>query len=149
MAYMNQEKKSKISAAVAAVVAQHPEYGLSYTLSVHNHSTIVMTIKTAAVDLIGHIADHIATLRVFGQEPSAEYVASIRADGYRDVNVFHLDNQFPDADMGLMIALVKALDTGNWNRSDLQSDYFDVGHYVTLHIGRWNKPFQIKQAKAV
>lgn len=29
----------------------------------------------------------------------------------------------------------------NFDHSDIQSDYFHVNFYLSLHIGRWNKPF--------
>jgi hypothetical protein len=32
---------------------------------------------------------------------------------------------------------------GNHDRSDIQSDYFDVGWYVDINIGRWNKPYAL------
>jgi hypothetical protein len=34
------------------------------------------------------------------------------------------------------------MNTGNWNRSDIMTDYFDVGHYIDLTFGTWDKPFQ-------
>lgn len=34
----------------------------------------------------------------------------------------------------------------NYNRSDLMTDYFDVGWYVNISQGKWDKPFkQIKK----
>jgi hypothetical protein len=30
---------------------------------------------------------------------------------------------------------------GNHNRSDIMSDYHDVGWYVDINIGQWNKPY--------
>src|SRR5690606_40972107 len=44
----------------------------------------------------------------------------------------------------VMERIVAALNTGNWDRSDIQTDYFDVGHYVDLRIGTWDKPFVYK-----
>ena len=32
----------------------------------------------------------------------------------------------------------------NWDRSDIQTDYFDVNYYFHLAIGKWNKPYQKK-----
>lgn len=32
----------------------------------------------------------------------------------------------------------------NHNRSDSQTDYFDVGHYTSINLGSWNKPFVVK-----
>lgn len=31
---------------------------------------------------------------------------------------------------------------GNWNNSIAQIDYFDVGWYVDLNIGRWDREFE-------
>jgi hypothetical protein len=36
-----------------------------------------------------------------------------------------------------------ALNLENHDHSDIQSDYFDVGHYVELRIGAWKRPFVI------
>ena len=37
-----------------------------------------------------------------------------------------------------------ALNIDNHNRSDSQTDYFDVGHYTSINLGSWNKPFVVK-----
>jgi len=46
-----------------------------------------------------------------------------------------------------MRAIIKALNLDNYDRSDSMTDYFDVGHYVNINIGRWNKPFVFTGAK--
>ncbi len=35
-----------------------------------------------------------------------------------------------------------AMNAGNWDRSDAQVDYFDVGWYAEICLGRWDRPFQ-------
>jgi hypothetical protein len=30
--------------------------------------------------------------------------------------------------------------TGNHDRSDSQTDYFDVGWYIEIQFGQWDKP---------
>ena len=47
---MNQEKKSKIAAAIKPVLKK---YGLKATLSVHNHSSICVNIKSGPIDFGG------------------------------------------------------------------------------------------------
>jgi hypothetical protein len=32
----------------------------------------------------------------------------------------------------------------NWDNSDISADYFDVNYYFNLHVGKWNKYFQVK-----
>jgi hypothetical protein len=50
MAYMNQEKKARIAAAIKPVFKK---YGLKATLSVHNHSSICVNIKSGPIDFGG------------------------------------------------------------------------------------------------
>lgn len=122
MAYMNQEKKAKIAAALKPVVPA----GWKYTLAVRNHSTIVMTISEAPFDLIA----------AFGSRREGATHISVNKYHFRS----HLDDQCV-ADV--FEKIFAALDTDNHDNSDIQVDYFDVGHYVDLEIGRWSKPFKV------
>lgn len=125
MAYMNQEKKAKIAEALKKVMPR----GWKYTLRVRDYSTIVCTIRQAPVDLMAAVARN-------------EYN---RDDTYFTVNTYHVRNYFEDEYVAdVMERIVAALNTGNWDRSDTQTDYFDVGHYVDLRIGSWDKPFVYK-----
>lgn len=33
----------------------------------------------------------------------------------------------------------------NYNDSDIQTDYFDVNFYLSLNIGKWNKPYVLER----
>jgi hypothetical protein len=35
------------------------------------------------------------------------------------------------------------LNTDNFDESDSMTDYFHVGHYISISIGDWNKPFTL------
>jgi hypothetical protein len=35
------------------------------------------------------------------------------------------------------------MNTGNWDESDIQTDYFNVGWYVDVKIGSWQKPYKV------
>lgn len=39
------------------------------------------------------------------------------------------------------------LDSLNYDHSDPMRDYFDVGFYAHIDIGKWDKPFKLKGAK--
>jgi hypothetical protein len=32
---------------------------------------------------------------------------------------------------------------GNHDRSDSMTDYFDVGWYISINVGKWNKPYEM------
>ena len=35
-----------------------------------------------------------------------------------------------------------AMNVGNWDNSDIMTDYFDVGWYTEIKIGKWDKPYE-------
>ena len=124
MAYMSQEHKKQIASALKAVVPK----SWKYSLAVRNHSSIVMTIRSADIDLIAlHANKHSEDMK------------------YLDLNHYYLDRAYDGVVLKQMEAILKILNLGNYDNSDVQSDYFDVGHYVHLHIGSWDKPFQVTQ----
>lgn len=50
MAYMSQEKKAKIAAKLKQVIP----HDWKYSLAVHHHSTIILRISAAPVDLVAN-----------------------------------------------------------------------------------------------
>ena len=52
MAYMNQTKKQTIAAKVKPILAK---YGMKGSLSVRNHSTIVLKLTAGPIDFIGDL----------------------------------------------------------------------------------------------
>ena len=40
-----------------------------------------------------------------------------------------------------MAAAFKIANKDNWDKSDIQTDYFNVNYYLHLAIGKWDKPF--------
>lgn len=136
MAYMNQEKKKVIAAALKAVVPA----GWKYSLAVRNHSTLVMTIKSAPVDLLGEALTTV--LEGNGLRDPEQFVRYHNEKGYIDVNTYHPHHYFKDS-LPVIESIIAALNTNNHNNSDIQSDYFDVGHYIDLNIGTWEVPFRV------
>lgn len=131
MAYVSQELKAKIATALKPLIPA----GWKTTLSVHNHSTIVLTIWSAPVDLLAEIQrKRNARCKSEGREPCS-------MDGCAQVNEYYLDAQF-DESLEVFEKIKGALNIDNWDHSDSQTDYFDVGHYISIEIGRWNKAFQ-------
>ena len=121
MAYMNQEKKAIIAAALKKVMPKDWKYSLRC-----DRYSITCTISAAPVDLIKlNAGDHYDT-----------------ANGYLQLNKYYMHQWCTDkAVADALVAIRTAMDTGNWDRSDIMTDYFDVGHYVHIHVGRWDKPF--------
>jgi hypothetical protein len=125
MAYMSQEKKSKIAPAVKAILKKYKVKG---SLSVRNHMSLVLTIKEGSVDFYSD----------YGTTPES------RKDAEKfgiQVNPYWYQDHFVGQSKKFLEEVIPAMNSGNHNNSDVQSDYFDVGWYIDVNIGKWNKPY--------
>lgn len=133
MAYMNQERKAQISAMLKPVLKK---YGVKGTLRVDNHSTITLNIKAGSVDFIQNYLDSFPV--------SAEQSKHITEKQYLDVNPYWYRDHFSGKAKSFLKEAMSALQGAGWyDRSDIQTDYFDIAYYVGISIGQWNKPYQV------
>lgn len=133
MAYVSQELKKSLAPAIKAVCKK---YGVKASLAVRNHSTLCLNIKSGTIDFIGNAnevcgADHYQVSRGFTPNKS----------GYDNVNVYHYKNHYSGKALKFLSEVVSLMNNGNHDNSDIQTDYFDVGWYVDVNIGKWNKPY--------
>ena len=134
MAYMNQERKAKLAANLKKVVPK----GWKYSLAVDNYSTIVMTISEAPVDIL----EAMYQFKLKNPRHAGRFEPIEKRD-HASVNPYWLDTQFEGVLLVTFKDILEALNDGNHNRSDIMSDYHDVGWYVNVNIGKWNKPFKV------
>ena len=116
MAYMNQDKKKVIAAAMKPVLKK---FGLKATLSVRNHSSISLNIKSGPIDFGG---DRI------------------------QVNPYWLEDNYKDRPKALaaLQAIKTALKAADYyDRSDAMTDYFDTAYYFHINVGKWDKPYEL------
>ena len=133
MAYFSQEKKAKIAPKVAALLKK---YNLKGSLSVRHHSTVVLTVKSGTIDFIGNF-NQVAGNRSAGLENFRPATDSV------DVNPYWYHEHFDGKARKFLKDVFAVLNEGNHNNSDIQSDYFDVGHYVDVNIGKWDQPYAL------
>lgn len=128
MAYMNQKMKSDLQPKVAEILNK---YHMKGRLSVRNHSTLVLKIKSGKLDMLTDCARTCA----------ASYGGKQEVKTCVNVNPYHVDRQHSGRCLQFLKEVLAAMNTGNWDRSDVQVDYFDKGWYVEIQIGTWDKPY--------
>jgi hypothetical protein len=134
MAYMNQERKAKITSALKPVLAK---YGVKGTLSVRNHMTITLTVKSGPIDFIANSNrvcgnDHYQVARGF--RPNA--------NGYDQVNPYWFQDHYDGDARAFLTEAFAALKAADYyDNSDAMTDYFDTAYYYDLNIGRWDRPY--------
>jgi hypothetical protein len=131
MAYMNQEKKKILKAGIDKVLKP---LGFKYSVGVNNHSTIVLNIWKGPVDFISIYKE-----KVLDEHPE---FGAWEPDNYINVNPYHYERSFSGQALDIISHLMTELNKLNYDRSDIQTDYFDVGYYVDINIGNWNKPYE-------
>ena len=112
MAYVNQEKKAKIAANLKPILKK---YGMKGSLSIHHHSSIVLTLRSGVID--------------FGNDRE-------------QVNTYWINDHYTGVARDFLNEAVAALKSADWyDESNAQVDYFNTAYYVNINVGKWNQPY--------
>lgn len=122
MAYVSNETKSAVLAALKPVFKQ---YGIKATVS-KGPGSYSLHVNIAAGDID------------FGTT-------------YQQVNIYHIaSNHSGVAKEFLEKVLQTVKQAGEWyDESDAMTDYFNTAFYISINIGRWNKPYKCSKHNAL
>ena len=137
MAYMNQERKAKITKMLKPILAKYKVKG---SLSVRNHSTIVLTLKSGAIDFIGN------SNRVCGNDfYQVQRGFKPTTSGYDQVNPYWFQDHYDGDAKAFLTEAFKALKSADWyDETNAMIDYFNIAYYVDVNIGKWNSPYIVQ-----
>ena len=115
MAYMDQELKKRLALKIKPILKK---YDIKGTLSVRHYYELVLTLKSGSIDF--------------------------QADS---INTYQYQNHFADNTKALefLNELIPAMNDENYDNSDIMTDYFDVGYYISVNVGRYDKPYVIQK----
>ena len=137
MAYMNQERKQERAPAIKAILKK---YNVKGSLAVRNHSTLVLNLKAGSIDFIAN------SNRVCGENYyQVAQGFKPNTSGYSQINPYHFEKHYDGEALSFLKEVHEVMNDGNHDRSDMQSDYFDVGWYSDVNIGQWNKPYILEK----
>jgi len=134
MAYMSQENKKMIAPQIKQVLKK---YNMKASISVSHSSSLVVTLKEGELDIIGNLI----------AKGNTNWATKENAPDHIDVNTYWIDNSYSGDVLNFLKELKDAMDgegsggKQNFDKSDIQSDYHHVGWYVTIRVGKWDKPF--------
>jgi hypothetical protein len=134
MAYMSQERKAQLAPAIKAICQK---YGVKASLAVNHHSTLVLNIKSGPIDFE-------ASFRRAVAEDYATRPEHMRPGFNHQLNPYHYQRHFDGDALAFLSEVVPAMNVGNHDRSDLMTDYHDVGWYVSVNVGQWDKPYEVR-----
>ena len=131
MAFMSQQRKKELAPGIKAVLKK---YGVKATLAVRHHSTLVVNIRSGEVD--------------FAADRVNDVPGAIGRDrgwrGHDGVNPYWYKEHWTGKALEFLSELMPACNVGNHDRSDPMTDYFDVGWYVDVNIGQYDKHYELE-----
>jgi hypothetical protein len=123
MAYISQDKKKTIAPAIKKICKK---YGVKCGISVDNHSSLVVTLKSGSIDF-------------------DQFVKSSK-EHPRQVNVYWIDDHWTGKAQSLFNELIVAMKGPDYfDHSNSQTDYFHCSHYININIGRWDRPYILEE----
>lgn len=124
MAYV---KKEVITTVRQKLKKKFPTWKFSITGG--NTSTLSVTVLQGTI---------FPTLKPYYDRYADKWIAEPKVEPYVDVNKYHLDIYNEEAQLREIFEII---DETNFDKSDIQTDYFHVGYYSYLYFGTWDKPF--------
>lgn len=128
MAYMSTENAKRIRDEIKA--AFPAKDGWKFSISKDHHLGINVNVMQAPIDFI--------------KEYSNTFSDAHCREKNMQLNHHYLDRNFKGKALKALQQMMQIINKGNHDRSDSQTDYFDVGWYVHLEIGKWNQAFVYK-----
>lgn len=123
MAYVSQDLKKRLTPGIKNVLNA---YGMKWTISVNNHSTLVVTVTSGDIYFPAYNNTNCYPL------------------GF---NEYWIKDNHEGIQRDFLLDLREAMMKWNWDNSDSQSDYFDKGWYISIRIGSWNKLYKHNPSK--
>jgi len=113
MAYVSKETATRIKAQIKPLLKK---YGVKATVSIENHSVVNLNIQSAPFNLLKSGRSH-------------EQISQYAVRDYAGIAGEFLQEAFA------------IMNGGNYNNSDLMTDYYEVGWFVYINAGRYDRPF--------
>ncbi len=135
MAYISQELKKTLTPAIKSVLAK---YGMKGTVGIQHHDTLVVTIKSGTLDLIGN---HVKYSESVGRQFPDGIPTSLSVDQHyaREVAV---EDIFDETVKNFYDELFVAIKGDTWfDKSNIKTDCFNTEYYIDVNIGKFDNPY--------
>jgi hypothetical protein len=135
MAYISTEE---VAAIRKQLKAQLPEYKFSVTK--HHHSSVTVAFMKGP-----------AFKEFTYRDRNGDNVAG-DINTYEQLNHYHADRFYGEENGAVIKKVEKIIKTAPYeegvgdlwfDESDSMTDYFHTAYYMSIHVGKWDKPYQI------
>ena len=132
MAFISQEEKRELMPEIKKVLKT---FNMKGTVSINNHSTLIVTLSQGDLDLIS-VENKLRTTRHSHFPESSLYLV----DTHFTQSYHHLDKLIEVGEhkvFNFYTALFKAMKGSKWfDKSDMMTDYCHIAYYCYIDVGR-------------
>lgn len=134
--------KEEVKAKSAKLKEINKKYGVKASFSGSNSSTLKLTISSGKIDFIENFIETMyKNNNFFEQKKKIE--EDTRKNKYIQVNQYYIDKHFTAESMSYLNEVYELMNEGHRDESDIITDYFHCSWYNSIHIGRWDKPYEL------
>lgn len=141
MAYISKEQVKAKSIALKAI---NKKYNVKATFSGSNSSTLQLTISSGSLDFIDNYLMNLKPSGINTQEYLDQHlIPQVLKDQYLQINHYYLSDWFSSSPLMYLEEVKELMLEGWWDKSDLQTDYFNCAFYIRMQVGRWDKGYAL------
>ena len=138
MAYITQEMKRELAPGINNVLKK---YGCKGSISTPNRTMLCVTISQGPIDFIGKANKQGKEHSEWTGRTFHPIEGSYQENPYRYAESY--DGPLDQADQFLNELRDAMRGTLYYNNDDMMTDYFDSAYFMSINIGKWNKPYQL------
>ncbi len=138
MAYVSQEVITKARTALKAL---NKEYGVKATFSGKGDLSLTLTIAEGKIDFLNNYCETVKANRI--QHDTQQAIDWVKREEHISVNHYYLDSAFSGIALEYLEKAKAIMYVDHWDKSDIQSDYFHCAYYISMQVGRWDKPYKL------
>ena len=141
MAYIT---KAQVQAKTKALKVINTKYGVKASFSGSNSSTLTLTIHSGKIDFIASAIRMLDSYESSGLlYNKAGHIEQLNKYKHIQVNHYYMNRDFDGVALEYLKEVYALMNEGHWDESDIQTDYFHCSWYNSIHIGKWNKPYEL------
>jgi len=138
MAYITQEMKRELAPGINKVLKK---YGCKGSISTPNRTSLCVTISQGPIDFIGKANENAQEHCEMTGRTFHPIEGSYQENPYRYAENY--DGPLDQADEFLNELRDAMRGTLYYNNDDIMTDYFDSAYFMSINIGKWDKPYQL------
>jgi len=141
MAWVQKNTVTKVREALKVL---NKEYGMKTSVSGTNSSSLKIRILSGKIDFVQNRLDMLEGDMRYSEEEKANHRLYLtKFNSGMQVNHYWLDTSFSGLALEYLEKVKAIMSVDHWDKSDIQSDYFNCAYYMNIDIGKWDKPYEL------